>query len=94
VQGVLDSAHPDARPTPEEEARDGQNRERYRAALERLTEQERQLLVARLDLGYSYEQIALISGRSTPDAARVAIRRAVQKLVEEMKRVERPQPDR
>jgi RNA polymerase sigma-70 factor, ECF subfamily len=82
------------RPTPFEQALDNEDRDRYRLALQRLTEEEQQLIVARVDLGYTYEQVALVTGRSTPDAARVAIRRALQKLAEEMKRVERAKSDR
>jgi hypothetical protein len=43
--------------------------------------------VSRLDLNYSYEQIALITSRATANAARVAVRRALVKLAEEMDRV-------
>lgn len=43
------------------------------------------LVVGRMELGYSYEQLSLIAGRSTKDAARVAVRRAVVKLVQRMR---------
>lgn len=91
---LLDSAHADIQPSPFDQTLDQENRDRYRLALQRLSDDERQLIVGRVDLGYSYEQVALITGRSTPNAARVAIRRAVQKLAEEMKRVELAEPDR
>ena len=89
----LDASQTDGRPSPYDETLDQENQDRYRLALERLTDEERQLIVARLELGYSYEQVALVAGRSTPDAARVATRRAVKKLAEEMKRVELAKSD-
>ena len=60
---------------------------RYRAALERLRPDDRVLIVGRIDLGYSYEQLALVSGRVTPDATRVALRRAIVRLAEMMTNV-------
>jgi RNA polymerase sigma-70 factor (ECF subfamily) len=41
-------------------------------------------VIARLDLGYSYAQIALACGRPTADAARMAVHRALLRLAEEM----------
>jgi hypothetical protein len=42
------------------------------------------LIVARFELGYTYEQLALISERPGPEAARKALRRAVLKLAKTM----------
>ncbi len=57
---------------------------RYREALGRLSASEQELIVGRLELAYSYEQLALATGKATPDAARVAVRRAMLRLAEEM----------
>jgi RNA polymerase sigma-70 factor, ECF subfamily len=57
---------------------------RYRDSLGRLPPEDAELIVARVELGYSYEQIALMSGRRTADAARMAIRRSLLRLAEEM----------
>jgi RNA polymerase sigma factor (sigma-70 family) len=54
--------------------------DRYKAALKRLNTDEQTLVVGALELGQSYEQLALATGRATPGAARIAARRAVQKL--------------
>lgn len=59
---------------------------RYRTALERLKHEDRQLIVARIELGYSFEQLALLSGRHRPDSARIALHRALVRLAEEMAR--------
>jgi DNA-directed RNA polymerase specialized sigma24 family protein len=61
-----------------------EDRDRYRAALERLGASDRDLIVARLELGYTYEQIALATGRESLDSARVAIQRALLRLAVEM----------
>jgi len=67
-------------PSPHETLAEREDRERYFAALQRLSPADRDLIVARIDLGYSYEQIALMTDRSSRDAARMAITRAVKKL--------------
>jgi RNA polymerase sigma factor (sigma-70 family) len=86
AEDALDSDHTTLEPSPFDRAVDAQERERYRAALLRLGESDRELIVSRLELHYTYEQIALISDRVTPNAARVAVRRAILKLAEEMDR--------
>ena len=57
---------------------------RYQEGLGRLAEQDRELIVARLELGYSYAQMALATGRPSEDAARMALKRSLVKLAEEM----------
>jgi RNA polymerase sigma factor (sigma-70 family) len=59
-----------------------ENAERCRQALATLDEEERELIVARLEMGYSYEQLALAFGRPSPDAARMAVKRALLRLAE------------
>ncbi len=71
-------------PSPLDNAIGAENAERYRVALARLRGDDRELVVARLELGYSYEQIALASGRPSGDAVRVALRRALLRLAQEM----------
>ena len=58
--------------------------ERYREALARLELGDQELIVGRIELGFSYEQLALVTGRSSPDAARVAVRRALLRLAQEI----------
>jgi len=58
--------------------------ERFRRALDSLRPEERELLVARLELGFTYAQITVATGRPSPDAARMAVRRALLRLAEEM----------
>ena len=57
---------------------------RFRRALATLRPEEQELVVARLELGYNYSQIAFATGRPSVDAARMAVRRALLRLAEEM----------
>ena len=75
---------PGEQPTPFESAVDAQRVRHYKAALATLSEEERLLVVGRIELGFNYDQLALIGGRATPEAARQAVRRAVKKLAERM----------
>lgn len=59
--------------------------ERYERALERLTPHEREAVVARVEMGYSYEEMADVLDKPSADAARKAAQRALVRLVEEMK---------
>jgi RNA polymerase sigma-70 factor (ECF subfamily) len=70
--------------TPLGEAIGRESAHRYRDALQRLATEERDLIVGRLELGYTYEQLAFIAGRRTPDAARMAVKRALLRLAEEI----------
>src|SRR5580765_2688240 len=59
----------------------------YERALERLKSEEREAIIARVEMGYSYEELAEALGKPTPDAARKAAQRALVRLAEELKRV-------
>ena len=86
VATELDSQHEDANPSPLEQAVGRETVERYEAALARLSDADRELIVASVELGYAPEQVAEMTGRASPDAARKAARRALVKLAEEMGR--------
>ena len=58
--------------------------ERYEAALQRLREEERELIVARVELGLTYTELADTTGKPSADAARMAVTRALVRLVEAM----------
>ena len=61
--------------------------ERYERALQRLTVEEREAIIARVEMGYSYEELAEALDKPTPDAARKAAHRALVRLAGEMERV-------
>jgi RNA polymerase sigma factor (sigma-70 family) len=73
-------------PSPLELAIGADLAERYERALEQLSEEERQLIHLRIELDFEHEEIAAIAGRSSPDAARMAFRRALRKLADIMGR--------
>lgn len=60
---------------------------RYERALCHLKDADRGLIVARLELGLTYEEIAVEFGKPSWNAARMAVARAVLKLADELKRV-------
>jgi RNA polymerase sigma-70 factor (ECF subfamily) len=76
----------DAGHSPLEQAIGSEAVERYERALERLRPEEREAIIARIEMGYSYEELAEALAKPTPDAARKAAQRALVRLAEEMKR--------
>jgi RNA polymerase sigma-70 factor (ECF subfamily) len=59
--------------------------EHYEAALQRLRGEERELIVARIELGLTYSELAGALGKPSADAARMAVGRALVRLAEEMR---------
>jgi RNA polymerase sigma factor (sigma-70 family) len=82
----LDSSLVEGSPSPLDLAMDADMQRQYAAALERLRPLDRELIVGRLELGYSYEQLALATNRRGAETARIAVRRALLKLADEMSR--------
>ena len=58
--------------------------DRYRSALKHLPRRDQRLIVGRLELGYSFGQLAAVDGRAGPDAARMALKRALVRLAAAM----------
>ena len=58
--------------------------DRYRSALKHLPRRDQRLIVGRLELGYSFRQLAAIDGRAGADGARMALKRALVRLAAEM----------
>jgi RNA polymerase sigma factor (sigma-70 family) len=76
--------HADPSASPLEEAIGSEAIARYEGALQRLRSEERELIIARVELQQSYAQIATAHGKASPDAARMAVTRALVRLAEEM----------
>jgi RNA polymerase sigma factor (sigma-70 family) len=83
IQG-LDEEAPSKQSSPLQSAIRQEQRERYEAALHRLTATERELIVARLELGLTYEEIAVAVGKPSWNAARMAVARALVRLAREL----------
>ena len=62
--------------------------ERYEKALGRLRPEEREAIILRVELGYSYDDVANLLGKPTSGAAHKATKRALVRLAEEMARGE------
>jgi len=75
-------------PSPLQRVLSQEKLERYDRAVGRLKPAEQEALVARLELGMSYEEIARETGKTT-DAVRMAIKRAVVRVAEFMAEEER-----
>ena len=82
---ALDDDEPDNGLSPLEAAIGAETVERYEAALQRLREDERELIVARLELGLTYAEMADALQKVSADAARMAVGRALVRLAEEMR---------
>lgn len=78
------SRHEDTAPSPLEQAIGREGFERYEAALATLRPADREAIIARVELQQSYEEVALALQKPSPDAARVAVARAVKNLVAAM----------
>lgn len=81
---VLDSALADAGLSPLDAAIQQQKLDRYTAALARLGPEERDAVIGRIEFGLSFRELAELLGKSSPDAARMTVTRAVVKLAREM----------
>jgi RNA polymerase sigma-70 factor (ECF subfamily) len=60
--------------------------EEYERALATLKPEEQEAIIGRVEMGYTYEELAHTLGKPTADAARKAAQRALVRLAEEMKR--------
>jgi RNA polymerase sigma-70 factor, ECF subfamily len=72
--------------SPLEQAIGREGVERYERALQQLSTADREAIVGRLELGYSYEELAEALGKPSAEAARKAAQRALLKLAGELRR--------
>ena len=84
VPEELGDGHVDPGPSPLEHAIGREGMERYEAALQKLRPKDREAIVARMELQQSYEEIAVALGKTNANAARVAVTRAIARLIEQM----------
>jgi RNA polymerase sigma-70 factor (ECF subfamily) len=83
---ALDSQAIDDSPSPVEQAIGRQAVEVYERALANLRPEDREAIVARVEMDCSYEELAEMLGKPTVAAARKAAQRALIRLAAEMKR--------
>lgn len=80
----LDSDVASPAPSPLEEAMGSEVFARYEAAMERLRPEEREAIVARVELGLSHAEVATALDKPSVAAAHMAVSRALVRLAEEM----------
>jgi RNA polymerase sigma-70 factor, ECF subfamily len=82
----LEDEHAAADPSPLELAIGQEAVERYEQALQQLSAQERELVIARVELNFSSAEIAEAFDKPTAAAAHMAVSRALMRLAKEMSR--------
>ena len=83
---TLDEQIPDASASPLEHTIGRAAVDRYERALARLRPDDREAIIARVEMGYSYQELADALGKRSADAARKAAERALLRLADEMNR--------
>jgi RNA polymerase sigma factor (sigma-70 family) len=84
LAGELPETNIDPGPSPLDMAIGVEARERYERALGRLGEDDREAIVARVEMACSYEDVADALGKPSAEAARKAVGRALVRLAREM----------
>jgi RNA polymerase sigma factor (sigma-70 family) len=79
----LDPHLPDKQTSPLERAIGEETLDWYEAALKRLTDEQREAVITRVEFGLSYAEIARALGKPSPDAARMLVVRGLTKLARE-----------
>lgn len=82
----LSGLEPASLPSPLEQAIGNEALDRYETALQRLRPEDQDAIIGRVELGYTYDELARELGKPTADAARKAAQRAMVRLIEEMER--------
>jgi RNA polymerase sigma factor (sigma-70 family) len=85
VTGPLSDSIPAETSSPLESAIGGEALSRYEAALARLSDSDRQLIMLRVELCCGYDEIAAMTQASSASHARVLIGRALERLAKEMR---------
>ena len=76
--------HPDEGASPLEAAIGSEALQRYEAALQRISVEDREMIIARIEMGMSYAEVAAATNKPSADAARMAVSRALVQLAKEL----------
>jgi RNA polymerase sigma-70 factor, ECF subfamily len=80
----LDETLPDQQPSQIDQCLSQEDQARYQEALSHLSPDEQELIVSKLELQMTPLELAIHTGRPSPDAARMAAQRAIRKLAAAM----------
>jgi RNA polymerase sigma-70 factor (ECF subfamily) len=86
VTSPFDGTEPDHGASPLDRAISLETFERYEAALAKLSADDQEAIIGRVELGHTYDELARMLGKPSPDAARMAVTRALVRFAEELKR--------
>jgi len=75
---------PDEAPSPLDGVIGRERLDEYEAGLDRLSQDQRTAVILRIEMDYTYPEIARAMGRSSPNAARMLVKRGILKLIEVM----------
>ena len=89
---TLDTALIDGAPSPLERAIGSEAIDRYERALSRLRAQDRDAIIARVEMGLTNTELMHMLGKPTANAARMAVERALFRLAHEMRRADAAPP--
>jgi RNA polymerase sigma-70 factor, ECF subfamily len=80
----LSTERPASDPSPLEEAIGRELLERYEGALMRLKADDHEAIVARVEMGLSWSEVAEVLGKNSADSAQMTVNRALVRLAKEM----------
>lgn len=84
AQAELPQEFPAEGPSPLEQAMGKEALERYERALENLRPEQQEAVMLRMELGFTYPEIAMALGSPSPNAARMTVTRGLVRLAEIM----------
>jgi RNA polymerase sigma-70 factor (ECF subfamily) len=82
---TLDAEAPDGGISPLDAAIGRQAADRYESGLQRLSRDDREAVIARIEMGMSFEEVAAAIGKPSAEAARKTVSRALLRLAEAMR---------
>jgi len=85
IAGELEDDLPADGVSPLEELVGRELMERYESALQKLTPEQREAVILRMEMGRSHQEVADALGAPSPDAARMIVARALARLAEELR---------
>jgi len=88
ARAEIDPQSPHDGRSPLEDAIGNEAIERYERALATLRQEDREAVIARIEMGYTHEEIAVLLGKPTANAARMAVERAIVRLAKAMRDAE------
>jgi RNA polymerase sigma-70 factor (ECF subfamily) len=84
VADPIADSHPSPDASPLEEAIGSELLERYEKALQRVKPEDREAIVARVELGLAWREVAGALGKNSNESAQMTVRRALVRLAREM----------